>query len=60
MLCLSRKVDESIWISDDIVVTVISIDGNRVRLGIKAPTEVPVYREEIYREIQITKEQKDS
>ena len=48
MLCLSRYRDESIIIGDDIIVTVIDIRGDRVRLGITAPADVPVNREEIY------------
>lgn len=44
MLVLSRKKDESIVIGDNIVVTVIEIRGNKVRLGIEAPEEVPIHR----------------
>ncbi len=47
MLVLSRKVDERIVIDDRIVVTVVKIDRNHVRLGIEAPGNVPVFREEI-------------
>ena len=47
MLVLSRKIDERIVIDDRIVVTVVKIDRNHVRLGIQAPGDVPVYREEI-------------
>jgi carbon storage regulator len=47
MLVLSRKLGEKIVISDNIVVTVVKIDRNQIRLGIEAPHEVPVYREEI-------------
>ncbi len=52
MLVLTRKVKESIMIGDDIEVTVLSSDGSKVRLGIRAPLSVPVHREEIYLEIQ--------
>ena len=52
MLVLTRKVKESIMIGDDIEVTVLSSDGGKVRLGIRAPLSVPVHREEIYLEIQ--------
>ena len=47
MLVLSRKLGEKIVIGDDIVVTVVKIDRNQIRLGIEAPQDVPVYREEI-------------
>jgi carbon storage regulator len=47
MLVLSRKLGEKIIIGDNIVVTVVKIDRNQIRLGIEAPHEVPVYREEI-------------
>ncbi len=47
MLVLSRKVDEKIIIGDDIVLTVIGIEDNRVRIGIEAPREVEVWRSEL-------------
>ena len=47
MLVLSRKLNEKIVINGDIVVTVVKIDRNQIRIGIEAPGEVPVYREEI-------------
>ena len=47
MLVLSRKLGEKIVIGDNIVVTVVKIDRNQIRIGIEAPQEVPVYREEI-------------
>ncbi len=47
MLVLSRKLGEKIVIGDHIVVTVVKIDRNQIRIGIEAPHEVPVYREEI-------------
>jgi carbon storage regulator len=49
MLVLSRKLKESIFISDDVVVTVLKIRGSQVQLGIEAPADVPVLRREIYR-----------
>lgn len=52
MLCLTRKRDEKIIIGNTIEITVIKIEGNQVMLGIKAPQEVAIYREEIYREIE--------
>jgi carbon storage regulator len=47
MLVLSRKLGEKIVIGDNIVLTVVKIDRNQIRVGIEAPHEVPVYREEI-------------
>jgi carbon storage regulator len=47
MLVLSRKLNEKIVIGSDITITVVKIDRNQVRLGIEAPGQVPVYREEI-------------
>ena len=47
MLVLSRRVNESIVINDDITVTVIEIRGDKVRLGVEAPAEVPVHRREV-------------
>ena len=48
MLVLSRQRDESIMIGDDIVITIVDIRGDKVRLGIEAPLEVPVHRQEVY------------
>ena len=45
---VSRKRDEQILIGDDIVITVVDIRGDKVRLGIEAPAEVPVHRQEVY------------
>jgi carbon storage regulator len=52
MLVLSRKKNESIVIDDQIVVTVVEIRGDKVRLGISAPKEVPVHRMEVHEAIQ--------
>ena len=52
MLVLSRKPNESIVIRDNIVVTVIGIQGDKVRLGIEAPREVTVHRREVYDKIK--------
>ena len=49
MLVLSRKVNERIVIDGHIIVTVVKIDRNQVRIGIEAPGEIPVYREELLR-----------
>ncbi len=52
MLVLERKLGESIFIGDDIIVTVTNIRGDKVRIGIDAPREVPVHRGEVYERIQ--------
>lgn len=52
MLVLSRHRDESIMIGDDVVVTVVDLRGDKVRIGIAAPIEVAVHRQEIYESIQ--------
>ncbi len=52
MLVLSRQRDESIIIGDNITVTIVDIRGEKVRLGIDAPTEVPVHRREVHEAIQ--------
>ncbi len=52
MLALSRKVNESIMIGHDIEITVLEIKGEQVKLGINAPKSVPLYRKEIYAQIQ--------
>lgn len=48
MLVLTRKRNESIMIGDNIVITIVDIRGDKVRLGIEAPNDVPVHRQEIY------------
>lgn len=52
MLMLTRRTGEKLNIGDDVEVVVMGIKGNQVHLGIKAPKDVPVHREEIYRRIQ--------
>lgn len=52
MLVLTRRANQSIIIGHDIVVTVLEVRGDQVRIGIKAPREVSVHREEVYAEIQ--------
>ena len=52
MLVLTRKSNQSVMIRDDIEVTVLSIIGEKVRIGIQAPREIPVFRKEVYLEIQ--------
>ncbi len=53
MLILTRRVDESLMIGDDTVVTVLGVQGSQVRIGVKAPDEVAVHREEIYELVHV-------
>lgn len=52
MLILTRRIGETLVIGDDVSVTILSINGNQVRVGITAPKEVQVHRQEIYDRIQ--------
>jgi carbon storage regulator len=52
MLALSRKKDEAIVINNDIEITIIEVKGDQVKLGISAPKSVPIYRKEVYVQIQ--------
>jgi carbon storage regulator len=52
MLVLTRKSNESIMIGDEIELTILSVSGDKVRVGIQAPREIPVFRKEVWLEIQ--------
>ena len=52
MLILTRRVGETLMIGDDVSVTVLGVKGNQVRIGVNAPKDVAVHREEIYQRIQ--------
>ena len=58
MLVLTRKLNESIMIGDDVEVTIVDVRGGKVRLGITAPKHIPVHRREIYEAIQREKAEK--
>lgn len=60
MLVLSRKKNESIVINNDIRIVVVEIRGDKVRLGVEAPREVPVHRNEVYEAIQRSNEATDT
>jgi len=52
MLILTRRVGETLMVGDDVTVTVLGVKGNQVRIGVNAPRDVAVHREEIYQRIQ--------
>lgn len=60
MLILTRRVGETLMIGDEVTVTVLGVKGNQVRIGVNAPKDVAVHREEIYRRIEDEKRGKTS
>jgi len=56
MLILTRDIGKTIMIGDDVTITILNVHGQQVRLGVNAPREVSVHREEIWKKIQLEKE----
>ena len=60
MLILTRRIGETLMVGDDVTITVLGVKGNQVRIGVNAPKDVAVHREEIYERIQNEKAGEDS
>lgn len=60
MLILTRRVGETLMVGDDVTVTVLGVKGNQVRIGVNAPKDVSVHREEIYQRIQREKSEDEN
>lgn len=60
MLILTRRVGETLMVGDEVTVTVLGVKGNQVRIGVNAPKDVAVHREEIYQRIQNENAKKDA
>jgi carbon storage regulator len=59
MLILTRRVSERLFLNDDVIIAVLAVNGNQVKIGIEAPREIEIHREEIWQKIQSEKESKE-